>query len=248
MRASLLFVLFSIFLLSCEKQVEDYQLESVEDYLPLQPGKYRTYRTDSTVFTNFGRNVETHSYEEKNVVDALITDAAGKPAYRINRFMKPVNGSTWAAAGTYMISVNAKTAEVVENNLRIVKLSQPLKTESSWKGNSYLPEKPYSSMYNFLSIADLKDWNYQITSSGETLSLNGKTFNDVVTITAIDASYNYPVTTNQAFAFRTYAVEKYSKGVGLVYQELVMWEYQPVTASNPGYLGFGVKRSLIDFN
>ena len=57
-------VAFSIF--GCKKQTETvdnspYAPERLTELLPLSVGKYITYQTDSTVFTNFGGNVEIHS-------------------------------------------------------------------------------------------------------------------------------------------------------------------------------------------
>ena len=40
--------------------------------------------------------------------------------------------------------------------------------------------------------------------------------------------------------------EFYAKGIGMVSQELVMWEYQP---RNGGYkVGFGVKHTMLNHN
>ena len=46
-----------------------------------------------------------------------------------------------------------------------------------------------------------------------------------------------------------HSVRKYAKGIGLVYEELTMWEYQPNPGAGTGYrTGFGVKRSVIEHN
>ena len=63
-------LLFALFFIGCKKQTDILATASISDFLPMQPGKYIIYRTDSTVFTNFGTSVEIHSYEEKQVVDA----------------------------------------------------------------------------------------------------------------------------------------------------------------------------------
>jgi hypothetical protein len=65
-------ILFSI--TSCKKVTEEFQTDDVSEYIPLQVGKFITYRLDSLVFTNGGRSQETHSYQVKHVVDAEITD------------------------------------------------------------------------------------------------------------------------------------------------------------------------------
>jgi hypothetical protein len=59
-----------------------------------------------------------------------------------------------------------------------------------------------------------------------------------------------PYSSELPFGRTNYSVEKYAKGIGLVYQEFLMWEYQPPNAANPtgARIGFGVKRSIIDHN
>lgn len=52
-----------------------------------------------------------------------------------------------------------------------------------------------------------------------------------------------------AFGSTTYSVEKYAKTIGLVYKELLMWEYQPNTSGVGGHTtGFGIKMTMIDHN
>ena len=83
---------------------------------------------------------------------------------------------------------------------------------------------------------------------GESLSVNGNSYDDVVTVKAIDETLNFPVASTQQYAYKNYSLEQYAKGVGLVYQEMVMLEYQPQNADRPGYRGFAVKRTLLEHN
>ena len=65
----------------------------------------------------------------------------------------------------------------------------------------------------------------------------------------MNETINVPVTDPNAYAAKTYAIDKYAKGIGLIYQELDMWEYQPNTGGTSGYkVGFEVKRTLLDHN
>src|SRR5215207_4729977 len=97
MRVQFLFTLLaSILLFGCDKETEEFQAEPVTPYLPLQTGKYITYRIDSTIFTNFGANMVVRSYQEKHQVDNQLTDNLGRPSYRVFRFIRDTNGtSAW---------------------------------------------------------------------------------------------------------------------------------------------------------
>lgn len=62
--------------------------------------------------------------------------------------------------------------------------------------------------------------------------------------TRIDVLY-----TELPYGTNNLLVEKYAKGIGLVYQEYIMWEYQYDFTTNDGFkTGFGVKRRMINHN
>jgi hypothetical protein len=243
--------------ISCEKTTE--QIEPgppLSDYLPLEVGKYITYRLDSTIFTNFGTQNATHYYEEKQIVDAKIPDASGRDSYRILRFLRDTSGaSSWSPAGTYFITPTGKTVEVIDNNLRVIKLISPIKQDNTWKGNRYLPDEAYSSLYNFGNDFLMDDWDYTYSAIDGSLTLKGKTYNDVLTVDGIDEEFNanaetFNVISSSSIGYVNRIKDVYARNLGLIYQEFIMWEYQPPNASNPvgGKVGFGIKRSIIDHN
>lgn len=245
----ILFFFFAFIVIGCSK-TEEFKTEQISDFVPLIKDKYITYRTDSTVFTNFGRTTETHSYEEKHLVDAQITDALGRPSFRIFKFIREIGLEDWRSAGSYFITPSNNTVEVIENNLRFVKLALPITVTNTWKGNRYLPVEPYHPLYSFNNDLDIDTWDYTISSTGETITLNGKTITDVLTVDGINDVINVPVTDPAAFGSISYQTEKYAKGIGMVFQEYILWEYQPNTSgAGGGYkIGFGVKRSMLDHN
>ncbi|HVK96520.1 MAG TPA: hypothetical protein VM368_01830 [Flavisolibacter sp.] len=251
MRAKFTFLLLiTIALFSCTEELEEFESDQVQDYVQPQVGRSITYRTDSTIFTEFGTKTEVRSYQEKHVVDAQIPDASNRPSYRVLRYTRNLAGTeAWKPSGSYLITVANNTFEVVENNLRFLKLVLPIKKDMTWKGNRYLPSDPYGSIYNFSNDDNIADWEFVYTSLSETVTLNGKTYNNVLTVQSIDESQNFPVTAPQQYGFKNFLQEKYAKGVGLVYQDYIMWEYQPnPSGANPFKTGFGVKRTILDRN
>ena len=338
------FITVSFF--SCKKETtsidaEAYQPERLTELFPLQVGKSITYQTDSTVFTNFGREVEIHSYIERDTVDASFTDAMGRTSYRISRFMQDLDKTKPAfSSGTYFVTPTQTTVEVNDNNFRYVKVTVPVRQGAQWKGNLYLRTDPYEGMYKFTNYLNIEmdKWDYVYTNMNDVFDYNGTQLTGVVTVTGVDNS-NYADTvtvtstqanlsgkttvylrgtapdkitvtasaptgnsttlaiynrTNQTAVLegievpagkgRTYEyvnghwifgskdqsgnridvlyselpygtsnlqVEKYARGIGLVYQELIMWEYQYKVTNNAddGYkTGFGVKRRMINHN
>src|SRR5262245_10817578 len=94
--------------ISCKKETEEFKTDAIVDYMPLTVGKYITYRLDSTVYTNFGRNEEIHRYQVKHVVDAQVTDNLGRPSFRIFRYLRDSLGTQpWVENGTYFMTTLA---------------------------------------------------------------------------------------------------------------------------------------------
>jgi hypothetical protein len=234
---------------SCEDKNEDFRLDAAPNYFALKPGATITYRLDSTVFTQQGRVQEIHSHQEKDVIDKQTTDGLGRPSWIVYRYLRDTAGLTsWKAAGTYLITPQETGVEVQENNMRSIRLASPVKEGTTWKGNRFIPTDVYAAQYLFGNDDEIGDWDFTISQTGETAVIKGKTYTDVVTVQGIDDSFNYPITITNSFANRTFAVEKFAPGIGTVYQELVMWEYQPNPNGTPYYIGFGVKRSILDHN
>lgn len=253
-RFSLLAVaIFALF--SCNK-TEEYDTDKLSDYIPLSPGKYITYRLDSMVFTNFGKNTEIHKYQAKHVIDALITDNLGRPSYRVFVYLRDSAGlQPWQPAGnTYFITPLTDQVELVENNLRFIKIHGPVKDGFTWKGNKYLPSNTcggtYCPDYNFSNDDQIQDWDYYY--DGDPASFSYRTFNytNVQTVEQVDEHLNIPVILPNSFGYKSRALEKYSKTIGLVYREYALYEYQPdpTGGSNYSYRGFGITMWMIDHN
>jgi hypothetical protein len=248
---------------SCKHDVETYTSDALTDYLPLTQGKYITYQLDSTVFIGFTLNPELRRYQEKNVVGAPFTDNLGRQSFPIYRSLRDSAGTQpWTAAGTYFITPTDKTIEVVENNLRTVRLSLPVKTEFSWKGNGYLPDDAYEPAYNFDNDNSIKLWDYRYDAL-QTENIGGAAIADVLSVQHINDSQNvatlFKAEVDTVKAWRDFSVDKYAKGIGLVYQELIMWDLEPQSNINystspptityaPYYRGFGVRRTLLEHN
>ena len=237
--------LFSVLAFTgCKKETEEFTSEPLSEYLPLEIGKYITYRLDSTVFIESGRKEVVRTYQEKLEVAAQLADNLGRPSYRLDRFIRDSAGDNpWARAGAIFITPVEKSVEVISDNMRVLKLVFPVTEGNSWKGNRYIssgtPNDPH---------IHIDDWDFTYENKGETVILNDQTITDVVTVTGPDEAANAPVVDPASFGSRTYSLDQYAKNIGLVFQELILWEYQPNPNGTPFKVGFGVKRSMIDHN
>ena len=239
----LLFI--SLSFTSCKKKNEIFTSDPVNAYYPIGVGKYITYNLDSTVFVNFGQKDTIISYQAQDRVDAQVTDNLGRPGYRIIRYIRKDDTEDWEPNNTFFIVPTENSIEYVENNLRFLKLELPIKQDFSWKGNAYIDTYSSNSEVKYLD-----DWDYIYDSIDVPLTFNSLTIDSTVKVSERDEFLGQdPSIPGTQYGERTYALEKYAKGVGLIYREFLHWEYQGSQGSTPGYFsGYGVKLTITDHN
>lgn len=242
----------ALFLVSCDDEKETFVTDNVNDYRPAAVGKYITYRLDSMVFTNFGRDVEIRKYQVKHVVDAQITDNEGRPAYRIFTYLSDSTGTQpWQPGKTYTVTPLSDQVEVFgEDNRRYIKLHMPVKNNFTWKGNKFVPDNTYNPLYPFSNDDNMQDWDFYYDGEPGTFNYRGNNYSNVLTVEQIDESLNVPITSPTSYASKSRSIERYSKNIGLIYKEYELWEYQPNTGNpaGPYKVGFGITMWMIDHN
>ncbi|MEP6927942.1 MAG: hypothetical protein ABI834_09915 [Ginsengibacter sp.] len=238
-------IFITLFFISCKKEKDSFNSESVSDYNPLEVGKYITYNLDSTVFIVFGQRDTIISYQVQDRVDAQITDNLGRPAYRIIRYIRKDISEDWTPNNTFLVVPTENSIEYIENNQRFLKLKLPIKQDFSWKGNSYIDTYSANSEVKYLD-----DWDYIYDSVGVPLTINSLSIDSTIKVSERDEFLGQdPAIAGTQYAEKTYAVEKYGKGIGLIYREFLHWEYQGGQPGTPGYFnGYGIKLSIIDHN
>jgi len=219
---------------ACKKTTELYPSAPLSDYFPLTVGKYITYSLDSTVYyKSFGASASVNSYQVKYVVDAQVTDNLGRPAYRILRYIRSTPTATWQPDNTFMAVNTGNSIEFIENNLRFIKLSEPIQQDHSWKGNSYIntnSQTPYLKYYD--------DWDYTYDSLNMPAKIGALTVDSTIKVAEMD---------DQTAIDRTFSEAKYAKGIGLVYRNFLYWNKGNAngTYSDASY---GVVLKMIDHN
>ena len=236
------FVSLAIGFSACKKKTDSFSSIKLEDYYPLQTGKYITYQLDSLVYINFGTKDTVHSYQAKFLVDSLITDNLNRPAYRIFRFIRNNDTEPWTPSGTFMAVNTTGSLEFIENNLRFLKLELPVVNDFSWKGNSYIDTYSLNSELKYMD-----DWDYTYANVGDPLTIGSFNFDNSVTVNQRDETLGSP----DAYYEVNFSQEKYAKGVGLVYRNFLHTEYQPGSGTGDGYYAdgsYGITLTVIDHN
>jgi hypothetical protein len=234
-------------LMGCKKT--DTYSSDLNQYLPMQSGKSITYRLDSTTFTNFGLTKTTTSYTVQDIIDTTFTDNLGRLTWRVLRYITDTSQTQpWANLETIAITPTLGRIEVVENNLRYVKLALPLNNGASWLGNSYINTNSPSSTsdpdYSYLA-----NWNYTYDSIGANYTvLQGSIPNTLIVRQQNNVSGD--TTDKSVLTQIDYSIEVYAKGIGLIYKNFLHQENQPPNAdhSQPYSQGYGIRLNMIDHN
>jgi hypothetical protein len=228
---------------ACSKKTEVLDLGNIGDYNLQQPGKVIVYKLDSLLYINFGQKDTVVSYFIKDSVMAKITDNLGRPAYRIFRYIRKAATDAWQSNNTFMTVPSDNSVEYVENNQRYLKLKQPLRDGYSWKGNTYIDTYSLNSEFKYLD-----DWDYVYENIDATITISGISVPNTITVNQRDEVIGN-ITDLNSYSEKNLGIEKYAKGIGLVYRNFLHREYQPPTPGRLGYkTGYGVTITMISHN
>jgi len=213
-----------------------------EDYYPMQVGNYIIYRMDSLKFINVGSQDTVISYLAKEVVDDTITDNLGRPSFRVIRYLSDTTGTLpWTPSIAYMVTPTTNSVEVVENNLRMIKLVTPVQNNLSWLGNSHIDTQSADSPVPFMD-----GWNYTYSNTGQPFNVLGGT----VPVSVIVNEANDTTGNVNTYLEITYSQEVYGKGIGLIYSKFLQSEYQSPNSSTPAgaTIGYGLTFTMVSHN
>jgi hypothetical protein len=226
---------------SCEESEGIPAAANMDAYYPLQVGKYITYRLDSTVYVNLNTKREVHTYIVQDKIDAIIKDNLGNDAYRIRRTIRSNTDTTvWTDNATFLVSQNRQKTELLDNNIRFIKLINPVKEFQSWFGNSQINTVDQTLRF-------YENWEYFYEQVGTPYTVNNKTFPETITVNQIDEVDGNPGSQNNAYTIKK-SIEVYAKGVGLIYKDFLHEAWQVTPKPNFQENSYGIRLTLLNHN
>lgn len=189
---------------SCKKKQTEEPPDLGYDYAPEAIGKYVVYDVDSIYYDDFFNDTLTYKYRIKEKLEENITDNEGRPAIKLVRYIKNYDSLKsydqipWTIKDVWMYTKTASTLEVNEEDVRFTKLVFPVKDDAVWDGNAFNTNGT---------------WNYKYKYTDKKEVINGTLFENVLFVEQKDDK-------NSNAIHRQYFIEKYAKGVGLVYREI----------------------------
>lgn len=170
------------------------------------------YDVDSTVYDDFDGDTTYYKYRIKEKLEEYYYDNEGRKAVRMVRYIKRYDSTmsydnmNWEVKDVWNYTKTATTLEVVEEDQRFTKLIFPVKEEATWNGNAF---------------NTIGEWEYSYEYIDRAESINGVSFDEVLKVVQKDDKLMNVI-------HRQYYIEKYAKGIGLVYREI-----KDLTSSTP---------------
>ena len=121
-------------LTSCPSSTDPTLIDNGGDYLPLEKGKYWTYRVEKDVYTTV-KDTSLSWYIKDHILDVEIKDD-GFPVYTLNRYRSGSQTGPWEVEMAWTYKITDKQAIMLQNNTHTVNLVFPTRLNQTWDGNA----------------------------------------------------------------------------------------------------------------
>lgn len=190
--------ILALFLVLGCKRDQPQPIDLGYDYLPMTIGASIRYAVDSTVYNDFTQSDTTYSFTIIETVVDTFSDADGRLNYRIERSKRFADTGSYVLQKSMAVYFEPTRAGRLEDNAHTVILAFPPDAGNSWNGNAY---------------NDRGKENFEIISAHKSATVNGTTFDSVLTVE------QYKDTTN--FIEKRYRQERFAKNLGIISIEYI---------------------------
>lgn len=210
---------------SCNKAVDNdrHYSEETRGFYPLQLGRFIEYDVDSTTWNDFNCTKTTRHLNMRYTVADTFTDNTGAPSFRVDVEQRDNVDSGWMVSQVFYVTPTLHGLDVVMQNLRQEKLIFPVRDGASWFGNRAIDTTDPG-------LRQYSGWVYRYSDYLRPYNNGRASFDNTVTVTAIDETLNDPEANPTAYAERSFFREVYGYDVGLIYRESTYWVYDPGVA------------------
>jgi hypothetical protein len=235
MRCFPLLLLF--FVLACGKNETETLQKVGAEYYPLTIGKSITYQIDSIIYDTSAQGVkmDTFHLQAKEVIKDTFRNILGNLMYRIERFERKNESAAWDIKNIFAAQLTDNQAIRLENNMMFLKFPMPVFENQTWDGNVFIDAGLKIIVAGETIEPFSKKWTFSTESIGKSETINNKPFTEVLTIKA--------QTDPKILTEWRYQLEKYAKGIGLVYREVKILDAQRLDVNivwekkaNKGYI------------
>jgi hypothetical protein len=194
---------------SCKKDNGNYAINYQNNYFPLDSGNYIIYNVDSITYNynQLSYERDTVRFQWMRVVGDTFYDNQNRLSYKIYIYRRPDSTySNWTIDRVWYATPATTNMQLIEDDLRFIKLIFPPALNETWGGNLYVPATANDQYSVF------QNWNYYYENTDTTYIMNGLTFNNSLVVSEVN---------QQNLINKTLRTEVYVQNVGMIYEE---WE------------------------
>lgn len=239
-----LFIAAVLSVASCKRESDDrFGSDITRGYFPLELGHYVLYDVDSTIWDDFKCTKADSHYQMRYTIADTFRDNELRLSYQVDVHIRKDDTQPWRIDDVFYITPTSSSLEWVQNNLRFTKLVFPVADGATWNGNSQIATNDQDLRY-------FEGWMYKYSNKNDQYNNGRVAFDNTVTVNLVDEKQNDPDTMPTAFAYRSYGREVYAHGVGLIYREMLHWDYQynPTPGSQSCRKGYSVVMRATEHN
>jgi hypothetical protein len=123
---------------ACKKTETDQGFYSAGyEYFPVNIGHQLIYQVDSIVYDDFNGSVDTFTYQCKELITDTFRGINGNLNQRLEWYYRQHDTDEWEFYHAGFSTLTVYTAEVTQQNEKIIRLIFPVNNSSSWNGYAY---------------------------------------------------------------------------------------------------------------
>lgn len=173
MKVLLILLAVAVIFNGCKKDQPVQPVDLGYAYYPLTIGSTWIFQSDSIVWDDFSGTVDTSTFFLKETISEEFEDLEGRKSVRLERFKSRSDTLNWALKDVWYITRTSMALEVVEEDVRFLRLIFPPQQGKNWDSNE---------------MNTLPELTYEVSESGEFLNpANGLNYDSTVTIKTIDS-------------------------------------------------------------
>jgi hypothetical protein len=171
------------------------------DYYPLAVGRFAIYEVNEVVYSSGQANPVSKTWQEKDEVDRVSTDAEGFSTYTVSRSTRNASTDYWQKVKEFTVRKSPDKILTNIDNQTFFSLAFPISPKYEWNGNTY-------------NNLDAESYYYQ--EINEPASIGAQNFSKTLKV----------VERNDTSIINRYlGVKQYGLGVGLISDEQIAFEF-----------------------
>ena len=143
--------------MSCKKD-NSAPINMGYQYFPINEGHYTVYDVINITHDDAVQVHDTNYYQIKEVIGEVYMDEEGENANKLYRYYRANDSANWVMKDVWSMKLTGRTAEVVEENIRYIKMGFAISYDEYWDCNAlnniYSEECYYSKITEPFTVSN----------------------------------------------------------------------------------------------